>query len=67
MGEFSNKTISNIMKNIWINESGFDNSMKNNVDKIEQAINNSKLLVKGLEVGDTPFLIIGDSLFVGVD
>lgn len=53
------------MKNIGINENDFNNSMKNNADKIEQMINNSKLLVRDLGVGGTPFLIIGDSLFVG--
>ncbi|WP_025264159.1 DsbA family protein [Wolbachia endosymbiont of Onchocerca volvulus] len=65
-GEFSNETVLNIVKNIGVNESDFDNSMKSNADKIEQAINNSKLLVKELGVGGTPLLIIGDSLFVGV-
>lgn len=64
-GEFSDETILDIVKNIGINENDFNNSMKNNADKIEQMINNSKLLVRDLGVGGTPFLIIGDSLFVG--
>ncbi len=64
-GEFSNETILGIVKNIGINEDDFNNSMKDNADKIEQMINNSKLLVRDLGVGGTPFLIIGDSLFVG--
>uniref|UniRef100_A0A3B0J9W7 Disulfide bond formation protein D n=1 Tax=Wolbachia endosymbiont of Aleurodicus floccissimus TaxID=2152762 RepID=A0A3B0J9W7_9RICK len=64
-GEFSDKTILGIVKNIGVNENDFNNSMKNNADKIEQMINNSKLLVRDLGVGGTPFLIIGDSLFVG--
>ncbi|WP_353274379.1 DsbA family protein [Wolbachia endosymbiont (group B) of Hofmannophila pseudospretella] len=64
-GEFSDKTILGIVKNIGINEDDFNNSMKSNADKIEQMINNSKLLVSELGVGGTPFVIIGDSLFVG--
>lgn len=64
-GEFSNESILDIVKNIGINEDDFNNSIKNNADKIEQMINNSKLLVSELGVGGTPFLIIGDSLFVG--
>nr|WP_245970193.1 DsbA family protein [Wolbachia endosymbiont of Bemisia tabaci] len=64
-GEFSDETILGIVKNIGVNENDFNNSMKNNADKIEQMINNSKLLVRDLGVGGTPFLIIGDSLFVG--
>lgn len=53
------------MKNIGIDEDDFNDSIKDNADKIEQMINNSRLLVRDLEVGGTPFLIIGDSLFVG--
>ncbi|NSM56930.1 DsbA family protein [Wolbachia endosymbiont of Atemnus politus] len=64
-GEFSDENILGIVKGIGINENDFNNSMKDNADKIEQMINNSKLLVSELGVGGTPFLIIGDSLFVG--
>ncbi|MDM8335576.1 DsbA family protein [Wolbachia pipientis] len=64
-GEFLDETILGIVKNIGINEDDFNNSMKNNADKIEQMINNSKLLVRELGVGGTPLLIIGDSLLVG--
>ncbi len=53
------------MKNIGIDEDDFNDSIKDNADKIEQMINNSRLLVRDLGVGGTPFLIIGDSLFVG--
>ncbi|MGL9726410.1 MAG: DsbA family protein, partial [Wolbachia sp.] len=62
-GEFSDETILGILRNIGINEDDFYNSMKNNEDKIEQMINNSKLLVRDLGVG-VHLLIIGDSLFV---
>lgn len=64
-GEFSDENILGIVKSIGINENDFNDSMKNNADKIEQMINNSRLLVRNLGVGGTPFLIIGDSLFVG--
>ncbi|WCR58224.1 DsbA family protein [Wolbachia endosymbiont of Ctenocephalides felis wCfeJ] len=64
-GEFSDEIILGIVKNIGINEDDFKNSMQNNADEIEQMINSSRLLVKKLGVGGTPFLIIGDSLFVG--
>ncbi|MDR0289144.1 MAG: thioredoxin domain-containing protein [Rickettsiales bacterium] len=64
-GEFSDENILDIVKSIGINENDFNDSMKNNADKIEQMINNSRLLVRNLGVGGTPFLIIGDSLFVG--
>nr|WP_246209914.1 DsbA family protein [Wolbachia endosymbiont of Atemnus politus] len=63
-GEFSDENILGIVKGIGINENDFNNSMTDNSDKIEQMINNSKLLVSELAVGGTPFLIIGDSLFV---
>lgn len=64
-GEFSDSDILNIVQSIGINENDFYNSMKNNADKINQMINNSKTLVRDLGVGGTPFLILGDSLFVG--
>ncbi|WP_395463360.1 DsbA family protein [Wolbachia endosymbiont of Cantharis cryptica] len=64
-GEFSDENILSIVRSIGVNEDDFNNSMKNNADKIEQMINGSKLLVRELGVGGTPFLIIGDSLFVG--
>ncbi|MDD9331483.1 MAG: DsbA family protein [Wolbachia sp.] len=64
-GEFLDSDILDIIQNIGINENDFNNSMKNNADEIEQMINGSKHLVKDLGVGGTPFLIIGDSLFVG--
>ncbi len=64
-GEFSDESILDIEKNIGIDEDDFNDSIKDNADKIEQMINNSRLLVRDLGVGGTPFLIIGDSLFVG--
>ncbi|ACN96011.1 MULTISPECIES: DsbA family protein [unclassified Wolbachia] len=64
-GEFSDESILDIVKNIGIDEDDFNDSIKDNADKIEQMINNSRLLVRDLGVGGTPFLIIGDSLFVG--
>ncbi len=64
-GGFSDESILDIVKSIGINEDDFNNSMKNNADKIEQMINDSKLLVRDLGVGGTPFLVMGDSLFVG--
>ncbi|MDR2831324.1 MAG: DsbA family protein [Rickettsiales bacterium] len=64
-GEFSDENILGIVKSIGVNENDFNNSMKNNADKIEHMINGSKLLVRDLGVGGIPFLIIGDSLFVG--
>ncbi|WP_264732493.1 DsbA family protein [Wolbachia endosymbiont (group A) of Sphaerophoria taeniata] len=64
-GGFSDESILDIVKSIGINEDDFNNSMKNNADKIEQMINGSKLLVRDLGLGGTPFLIIGDSLFLG--
>ncbi|QKX02737.1 thioredoxin domain-containing protein [Wolbachia endosymbiont of Litomosoides sigmodontis] len=63
--ELLDENILDIVKSTGINENDFNKSMKNNVDKIEQMINNSKFLVKKLGVGGTPFLIIGDSLFIG--
>ncbi|QIT36030.1 DsbA family protein [Wolbachia endosymbiont of Brugia pahangi] len=64
-GEFSDENILDIVKSIGINEDNFNNSMKNNAGKIEQMINDSKFLVRELGAGGTPFLIIGDSLFIG--
>ncbi|OWZ25681.1 DsbA family protein [Wolbachia endosymbiont of Wuchereria bancrofti] len=64
-GDLSDQNILDIVKSIGINENNFNNSMKNNADKIEQMIDDSKLLVRELGVGGTPFLIIGDSLFIG--
>ncbi|WP_264339225.1 MULTISPECIES: DsbA family protein [unclassified Wolbachia] len=64
-GEFSDESILDIVKNIGIDEDDFNDSIKDNADKIEQMINNSRLLVRDLGVGGIPFLIIGDSLFVG--
>ncbi|APR98513.1 DsbA family protein [Wolbachia endosymbiont of Folsomia candida] len=64
-GELSEDDILDIVKNIGIDENDFNHSMKNNADKIQEMINSSKLLVSDLGVGGTPFLIIGDSLFVG--
>ncbi|QOD38673.1 DsbA family protein [Candidatus Wolbachia massiliensis] len=64
-GEFSDENILGIVKSIGINENDFHSSMQNNADKIERMIDDSKLLVRELGVGGTPFLIIGDSLFVG--
>lgn len=63
---FSDDSILDIIQDIGISKRDFNNSMKNNMSKIEQMINNSRLLVRNLGVGGTPFLIIGDSLFVGV-
>ncbi|MBD0391533.1 DsbA family protein [Wolbachia endosymbiont of Pentalonia nigronervosa] len=63
--EFSDDSILSIIQNIGISKSDFNKSMKNNMSKIEQMINNSRLLVRNLGIGGTPFLIIGDSLFVG--
>lgn len=64
-GVFSDSDILDIAQSIGINEDDFNNSMKNNADKIGEMINSSKLLVRDLGVGGVPFLIIGDSLFVG--
>ncbi|WP_253299754.1 DsbA family protein [Wolbachia endosymbiont of Chironomus riparius] len=64
-GEFSDNDILNILQNIGIEESEFNNSMQNNMNKIEHMINSSKALVRDLGIGGTPFLIIGDSIFVG--
>lgn len=64
--EFSDDNILNIILSIGISEDDFRNSMKSNMQKIEQMINDSRLLVSNLGVGGTPFLIVGDSLFVGV-
>ncbi|WP_168464057.1 DsbA family protein [Wolbachia endosymbiont of Ctenocephalides felis wCfeT] len=63
--EFSDNVILNIVKSIGISESDFNSSMKDNADKIEQMIDSSKLLVRDLGVGGTPFVVIGDSLFIG--
>lgn len=64
-GAFSDSDILDIAQSIGINEDDFNNSMKNSADKIGEMINSSKLLVRDLGVGGVPFLIIGDSLFVG--
>lgn len=65
-GEFSDSAILNITKSIGINEDELNESMKRNADKINKMIDSSKLLVSDLGIGGTPFLVIGDSIFVGV-
>ncbi|WCR53914.1 MAG: Disulfide bond formation protein D [Wolbachia endosymbiont of Ctenocephalides orientis wCori] len=65
-GNFSDDTIINIAQSIGVSRDELSSSMKKNADKIEQMINSSKLLVNDLGIGGTPFLVIGDSIFVGV-
>ncbi|MDN5248271.1 MAG: DsbA family protein [Wolbachia endosymbiont of Tyrophagus putrescentiae] len=64
-GEFSDDVILNIVESLGINKDDFSASLDNNMDKIKHMINDSRLLVNDLGVGGTPFLIIGDSIFVG--
>lgn len=64
-GPLADDAIYEIVKNIGIDSSNFDDSLNKNADKIDVMIGKSRELANNLGINGIPVTIIGDNLFVG--